>query len=101
MSKGQILDQVLPEASQKALDTIRGTVRVGIRVHVEPSGGVASAEFDSPGPSQYFADLALRAVKRWEFMAPEVDGRSVASDWLVRIEFTPSGAKAYPRQVSP
>jgi TonB family protein len=100
-SKGQILDQVLPEVSQKARDTIWGTVRVGVRVHVEPSGSVSSAELDSPGPSKYFADQALKAAKQWEFIAPEVDGRSVASEWLVRFEFTQSSTKAFPRQVSP
>lgn len=100
-SKGQILDQVLPEVSQKARDTVWGTVRVGVRVHVEPSGSVSSAELDSPGPSKYFADQALKAAKQWEFIAPEVDGRSVASEWLVRFEFTQSSTKAFPRQVSP
>lgn len=100
-SKGQILDQVLPEVSQKARDTIWGTVRVGVRVHVEPSGSVSGAELDSPGPSKYFADQALKAAKQWEFIAPEVEGRSVASEWVVRFEFTQSSTKAFPRQVSP
>jgi len=100
-SKGQILDQVIPEVSQKARDTIRGTVRVGVRVHVDASGSVSSAELESPGPSKYFADRALEAVRKWEFISPEVGGRSVASEWVVRFDFTQSSTKAYPKQVSP
>ena len=98
---GQILDQVMPDVSQKALDTIRGTVRVAVRIHVDPAGSVSSAELDSPGPSKYFADKALEAARKWEFMSAEADGHSVASEWLVRFEFKPTSTKAYPKQVSP
>jgi TonB family protein len=68
---------------------------------VNASGNVTEADFDSPGPSQYFAGLALKAVRRWEFNSPEVNGRSIASEWQVRFEFTSSGVKAFPHQVTP
>ncbi|HET7150825.1 MAG TPA: TonB family protein [Candidatus Acidoferrum sp.] len=100
-ARGEILDQVMPEPSQSALDTIRGKVRVGIQLQVDAAGNVAQANLVNPGPSQYFADLALKAARRWEFNSPEVDGRSVASQWQVRFEFTPSGVKAFPSQTSP
>jgi TonB family protein len=100
-AKGQVLDQVLPDISEKARNTIRGTVRVSVRVQVDPSGSVSQAELDSPGPSQYFAKQALSAAKRWEFISPEADGRSVPSEWILRFEFTQSGTKAYSKQVSP
>lgn len=99
--RGEVLDQVMPEPSQNALATIRGKVRVGIQLQVDAAGNVAQADFVNPGPSQYFADLALKAARRWEFTSPEVDGRSVASLWQVRFEFTPSGVKAFPSQTSP
>ena len=99
--KGEVLDQVLPDVSEKALATISGKVRVSVLAHVNASGNVTEADFDSPGPSQYFADLALKAVRRWEFNSPEVNGRSVPSEWQVRFEFTPSGVKVFPRQVTP
>lgn len=98
---GEVLDQVLPEPSQNALATIRGKVRVGIQLQVDAAGNVAQANLVNPGPSQYFADLALKAARRWEFSTPEVAGRSVASQWQVRFEFTPSGVKAFPSQTSP
>lgn len=99
--KGEVLDQVLPDASEKALATISGKVRVTVLAHVNPSGNVTEADFTDPGPSKYFADLALKAVRRWEFNSPEVSGRSVPSEWQIRFEFTSSGVKAFPKQVTP
>ncbi len=98
---GEVLDEVLPEVSDKARATIRGTVRVSVRVHVDPTGDVSEAALDSPGPSKYFADLAVKAARRWQFASPEVDGHSVPSDWLIRFHFSPSGSKAFPAQTTP
>ena len=98
---GEVLDQVLPDASEKARATIQGKVRVNVRVHVEPAGNVSLAELDSPGPSKYFADLAIQAARRWEFTPPEINGHSVPSDWLIRFEFTQSGSQAFPKQATP
>ncbi len=98
---GEVLDQVLPDVSEKARGTIQGKVRVTVRVHVEPGGNVSQAELDAPGPSRYFADLALQAARRWEFTAPEVNGHSAPSDWLIRFEFSQSGTQAFPWQASP
>jgi TonB family protein len=100
-ARGEVLDQILPDASAKALATIHGVVRVGVRVHVDPTGNVANAELASPGPSKYFADQALQAARRWQFASPEVGGHSVPSEWLIRFHFTPRGPKAIPTQVTP
>ncbi len=100
-AKGEVLDQVLPDVSQKARATIHGKVRVSVKVHVDPSGGVSQAEFDSPGPSQFFADLALQASRKWAFTPPEVNGKSVASEWQLRFEFTQKDTKVIPRQTAP
>ena len=99
--RGEVLDQVLPDVSEKARATIQGKVRVTVHVHVEPGGTVSSAELDSPGPSRYFADLALQAARRWEFTSPELNGHSAPSDWLIRFEFTQSGTQAFPKQTMP
>ena len=101
LAKGEVLDQVLPDVPEKALATISGKVRLTVLAHVNPSGNVTEADYTDPGPSKYFSDLALKAVRRWEFNAPEVSGRSVASEWQIRFEFTPSGVKAFPQQVTP
>jgi TonB family protein len=100
-ARGEVLEQILPDASAKARATIQGIVRVSIRVHVDPTGNVSEASLDSPGPSKYFADLALKAARRWQFASPEAGGHSIPSEWLIRFHFTPSGSKAFPAQTAP
>ena len=99
--RGEVLQQVLPDVPQTARDTIRGTVRVSVRVRVDPSGSVVEAALDSPGPSKYFADLALGAARRWEFVPPKVDGSNVSSEWSLRFEFAQTATKVFPVQAAP
>jgi TonB family protein len=90
-----VVDQVLPDVSEKARNTIRGTVRVNVRVHADASGKVTSAELDSAGPSQYFAAQALSAAKKWEF-----NPASAPNEWLVHFEFKQSGTTATAKQIA-
>jgi TonB family protein len=101
VTQGEVLSQVMPEVSPRARATIRGTVHVAVRLHVDTAGNVASAELFSPGPSRYFADQALHAAHRWDFAPAKVDGHAVASEWVVRFEFTPFNTKAHPTQSTP
>jgi TonB family protein len=100
-ARGSVLEQVLPDVSAKARDTIHGTVRVSVKVQVDRSGSVISAGFDEPASSKYFGDLALQAARRWTFQAPEVGSRSVPSEWRLRFYFTQSTTKALPEQAAP
>ena len=100
-TQGEVLDQVLPDVSDKARGTIHGTVRISVRAHVNRAGTVDSAELDAPSGSKYFSEQAIKAAKRWQFSAPEVNGRSVESEWLLRFEITPTATKVRPAQVSP
>jgi TonB family protein len=99
--RGKVIQQVLPNASQTARGTIRGTVRVSVKVHVDESGGVTQATFDSRGPSQYFADRALQAAQLWKFASPKIDGHSVASDWVIRFEIDPTVIRVFPAETAP
>jgi TonB family protein len=101
VTQGEVLSQVMPSVSPGARSTIHGTVRVTVKIHVDPAGNVAAAELFSPGPSRYFADQALQAAHKWDFAPAKVDGHAVASNWLVRFEFTPSVTKAQPTQSTP
>ncbi len=91
-----VIHRVIPDASQGALDTIRGTVRVSIRAHVNPSGDVSEVTIDSPGPSRYFARLAQQAAQQWKF-SPS----GATSDWILRFEFTTTGAKVFSAHAAP
>ena len=98
---GEVLDQALPEISEKARDSIVGTVRVGVRVQVDPAGHVTGATLDSHGPSKFFADKALAAAPRWKFIPPTVGGRSVPSEWILRFDFSNGGTKVNSSQAIP
>ncbi len=97
---GSVVHQVLPDVPRTALETIRGTVRTGVRVKVDASGKVMAADLESAGPSRYFANLAEKAAREWKFAPPAVDGQEAPSEWVVRFEFSPDGTKATATQAS-
>ncbi len=99
--RGEVLDQILPRPSASALATIQGTVRIGVKVHVDEAGNVSEAILDAPGPSKYFADLSLKAARGWVFTSPEADGRSLPSNWTLHFYFTQSGVHATANQTKP
>ena len=91
----------LPKASQKASETISGKIQMRVRVTVDSEGKVSNAELDSPGPSKYFANLALEAAQHSRFKPAQASGQAVASAWVLQFEFTRSGVEATPVRVSP
>ena len=89
-----VLRKVLPEVSEKSRSTIRGTVRINVRVQLNPDGTVSSAELANPAPSQFFANLALKAARQWQFTQPS--GASEASPSpVIRFDFTQTSTSAY------
>ncbi len=99
--KGAVAARVMPEVSPGASATIRGTVKVATRVAVDSNGHVSDASFQAPGPSRYFARQALEASQRWSFRPPQVDGRAVASTWVLHFEFRQSGVEVTPVETAP
>ncbi len=98
---GNVVQQILPDAPQKARDTIRGKVRVSVKVHVDDSGRVSEATFDSPGPSKYFAERVLKAAQLWKFSPAKMGGRNVPSEWILRFEIDPASINVYPSETTP
>jgi eukaryotic-like serine/threonine-protein kinase len=98
---GKALQQILPDAPQKARDTIRGKVRVSVKVHVNESGAVTEASLAAPGPSQYFSDRTLKAAQLWKFTPAKLNGRNVPSDWLLRFEIDSASVNVYPSETAP
>jgi TonB family protein len=91
----------MPDVSDKARATIQGRVRTSVRLHVDAAGNVSDAGVATQGPSKYFSDAAVKAARKWVFTPPEVDGRSVPSEWLIQFVFTKSDTKAAPTQTAP
>jgi TonB family protein len=98
-SGGEVVHQVIPTVPRSAQNTIRGTIKVVVRVQVDPSGKVTDAKLKSAGSSRYFANQALKAAQRWEFSAPEVDGQPAASTWLLQFRFKRTSIDASPQRV--
>ncbi len=98
---GAVVRQVLPTVSSSASRTITGKVKVSVRVEVDPSGNVSAAKVTSPGPSKYFANIALKTASQWQFSAPSVNGQKTPSAWLLRFTFTRGSANVSPENVAP
>jgi TonB family protein len=95
---GAVVERVLPPVSRRSRDTISGKVRVGVKVAVDTSGKVVSASLVSPGPSHYFAKLALDASRHWKFSPPQVNGEAVQSEWVLRYQFGRETTEVLPEQ---
>jgi TonB family protein len=92
-----VIHRVMPNVSQGALNTIHGTLRVTVRVNVNPSGVVEKATFVSHGPSNYFAERSMQAAKLWQFAPPQAGGQN-AGRWLLRFQYRNSGATVIPER---
>jgi eukaryotic-like serine/threonine-protein kinase len=99
--RGSVLNQVLPDVSQAARNTVQGRVRVRVKVKVDESGNVSEASFVSSGPSKYFARKAMEAARDWKFTPPQIDGRPESSEWVLRFGFGPKDTEVVPTQTSP
>lgn len=88
-----VVQQVLPEVSRGSRNTIQGTIRVKVRVAVDSSGNVSNANFVTPGPSKYFANLALQSARQWKF-APATANGEAGNEWILTFEFRQSGTHA-------
>jgi len=76
------INEVIPVVPRSASQTIRGTIRVSVRVIVNEDGHVIAATSEDPGPSRYFERLSLDAAKKWTF-APAAAGEKR----LMRVKF--------------
>jgi hypothetical protein len=45
--------------------------------------------------------LALKAAGKWVFGSPDLEGKSVPSEWLIHFDFAQSGVVALPQQTAP
>jgi TonB family protein len=99
--RGSVLQQVLPDVSRSAQNTITGRFRVSVQVEVDASGKVSEAKLVSPGPSKYFASHALAAARGWKFNPPQVYGRAVASEWILGFQFARANIQVFPTETKP
>jgi TonB family protein len=94
VAKGAVVQRVMPEVPERASRTIHGQFSVRIRVTVDALGNVSNATLVSPGPSKYFANLALQAARQWKFKPAQAGGQPVPNAWIVRFGFRQTGTDA-------
>ncbi len=92
-----VLRQVAPKISSSAQRTIRGKIKLRVRVHVDTAGNVTRADLVSAGPSQYFARLVMEAARQWKFVPNPQPGER---RWMLHFDLTRRGTTAYAQSVS-
>lgn len=85
------INKAVPEVPRSALQTIRGTIRVSVRVGIDKRGTVVDATTEDRGPSRYFERLALASAKKWTFTPANLEERR---SMLLRFNYTRAGATA-------
>jgi TonB family protein len=90
-----IVERNIPSVPASARNTVHGKVRVIVRVAVNDSGEVSGATLVSPGPSRYFARLALESAQLWKFQAAR-GASSAPSAWTLKYLFGRSGTEVFP-----
>lgn len=84
---GPVAQQVMPDYQERALNSIHGKFVVKVRATTDSAGNVTNAEYESEGPSSYFAKASLEAVKKWKFKpTPGASGK-----WIVQFVYTHDG----------
>jgi len=86
-----VLHQEIPDLSRSARESIRGVIKIAVRVIVDASGNVVAATLDNRGSSKYFTRAAMDAAWKWKFsQVPDQASRV----WLLHFELTRAGTTA-------
>ncbi len=87
-----VLHEEIPDVPPRVRGSIRGHLKVAVRVTVDGSGNVIDETVERRGPSKYFARLATQAAGKWKFAPAD---KKEARQWLLRFEFTRGGATGH------
>jgi serine/threonine-protein kinase len=82
------LHEEFPDVPWSARRTIRGHIKVWVRVIVDQDGSVFAAAADRTGPSSYFQHAAIDAAKKWTFPPVDTPSRRMMQ---VRFDFSRDG----------
>jgi TonB family protein len=82
------IHEVIPEVPRGARQSIRGHIKVWVRVVVDQDGSVLAAVADRTGSSGYFQRLAIEAAQKWTFAPADTPSRRVVQ---IRFDFSRDG----------
>lgn len=80
----EILERVTPVVSAGAQRSIRGTIKVRVRVDVDAAGNVTRAKLKEGRGKRYFARASVQAAQGWKF-APAQD--ATRREWVLSFLF--------------
>lgn len=86
------LHEEIPEIPRSARQTIRGHIKVWVRIIVDQNGSVLATAADRTGPSRYFLRLAIDAAKKWQFPPAQSPSQRLMQ---VRFDFSRDGATGH------
>ena len=98
---GDVVQRVMPRVSPGAQNTVKGMIRVLVKVDVDAAGNVTQARLQSAGPSKYFARLALESARDWKFKPALSNGQAVPSEWVVRFGFSRRATEGSAKRTAP
>ncbi|MBS0416862.1 MAG: TonB family protein [Proteobacteria bacterium] len=81
------IHEEIPNVSASSRSTIRGHVRVAVKVTVDSSGRVIHDVLDNASSSNYFNRVASEAARKWRFATADQGSR----EWVLRFEFGREG----------
>jgi len=87
-----VIHEELPNISHSSRESIRGTIKVTVRVTVDRSGKVIEEALENRGSSKYFARLSLEAGRKWRFAAAD---HPEFRTWLLQFEFSRGGTAGH------
>jgi TonB family protein len=87
-----VLHEEMPAVSRSARASVRGQIKVVVRVTVDRAGNVIAENLEARGSSRYFARVATEAAKRWKFAPAE---NQSPREWLVQFEFNRDSTTAH------
>ena len=86
-AKGAVLRRVLPNVAPGAVQSMRRPVQVDVRVSVNSSGTVSSAQSVTQSRGNYWARISQQAAEGWKFKAPISEGQARDSYWMLLFQY--------------
>jgi TonB family protein len=90
-----VLHEEVPAVSRGVRESIRGQIKVAVRVTVDRLGNVTGENTEVRGSSRYFARLAAEAARKWKFAPADT---ASPREWLIQFEFARDGISAHGAQ---
>jgi serine/threonine protein kinase len=87
-AKGAVAARVVPNVAPGARESMRRPVQVDVRVAVDESGRVMSAQCMTQSSGNYFARISQQAAHSWKFKPPISDGEARSSQWMLLFQFS-------------